>query len=454
MRFCLTLLLYLVFTSVAAADKPEVCRAFVNLPGDTFADVRFEEGRAVVDYGAGAVVRDGADVYRVWLEDRSRRGKSISESWQVMLAQKLGSSAVKTLMDGDPNLDSPDGEDGMEYDGSHSVSVEGTVGPYISAYIMAGGFAGGAHGYDDTRYTTLHVTGKAVKAADLLDAGAVADVKHAMTRDAAARKKHDREFMGDPPMIKSIQEIRAFAVAYGRKADPSKAEVFTEDMSGPSVPPVPGPGLLLKVSLDCCTWVENHNTYFASVPLQKNPAALAPFADKAGRLPGPAACPAYDLQSGAFYQGTTRVPGFEAQAVGVSWVRRGDALSTVMSGNAKALKARHDAGRKYMKAGNLAAAATSFTSAIRLSKSPGGLYGELGWARFTQGDLAAAETATRQALTHLAPADQGAVIYNLGRIAEAQKKQEDAIGHYRASLKVRRNKTVEKRLKTLEAMKP
>ncbi|MCB9731840.1 MAG: tetratricopeptide repeat protein [Deltaproteobacteria bacterium] len=79
-----------------------------------------------------------------------------------------------------------------------------------------------------------------------------------------------------------------------------------------------------------------------------------------------------------------------------------------------------------------------------------GVRGELGWALFGAGDLPAARAMSEEALAHAASAKaRGAILYNLGRIDEAEAKRDDAIAHYRASLAARPSEAAAKRLKGL-----
>jgi tetratricopeptide (TPR) repeat protein len=79
---------------------------------------------------------------------------------------------------------------------------------------------------------------------------------------------------------------------------------------------------------------------------------------------------------------------------------------------------------------------------------------ELGNACFKAlktGDLDEAETLCTRALDRSpAPRTLGAVLYNLGLIAEKRGDTSTARKHYESSLKARPNKTVEARLRTLE----
>ena len=73
--------------------------------------------------------------------------------------------------------------------------------------------------------------------------------------------------------------------------------------------------------------------------------------------------------------------------------------------------------------------------------------GELGWAHFLAGELEPARRFTETALAAATkPGSKAALQYNLGRIAEAEGKRDEALEHYRASLALRPNKSVQARL--------
>jgi len=109
-----------------------------------------------------------------------------------------------------------------------------------------------------------------------------------------------------------------------------------------------------------------------------------------------------------------------------------------------------DAGRKATKDGRHDDACALFREALQaLPGSPSAL-GELGWALFQAGKLDEAKVHTGNA-EYLAtrPSQKASLLYNLGRIAEAQGQKEPAREHYSRSLILRENDTVRKRVKGL-----
>jgi len=113
--------------------------------------------------------------------------------------------------------------------------------------------------------------------------------------------------------------------------------------------------------------------------------------------------------------------------------------------------------RKHLTDGRLFAGKAQWPEAIKsfekaLEAVPGDAPAltELGWAAFKAGELDRAKKANEEAVRRTtSPKIQGMALYNLGRVAEAQKDTKTAIEHYRKSLELRPNEIVEKRLAEL-----
>ena len=111
-----------------------------------------------------------------------------------------------------------------------------------------------------------------------------------------------------------------------------------------------------------------------------------------------------------------------------------------------------DAARALAKQGDWAGASKAFAEAVAAAPGDARLVAELGWAEFNAGDLANARVHTNAALEKITEAPRrGAVLYNLGRILEAEGQPGPAGDAYRESLKLRPNKVVQARLKQLPA---
>lgn len=95
-------------------------------------------------------------------------------------------------------------------------------------------------------------------------------------------------------------------------------------------------------------------------------------------------------------------------------------------------------GRALAKQGDYKRAIEAFNLALEQQRDDPLVLGEVGWAAFLAGDLSLARRATREALRHQTePKSRGALLYNLGRIAEALGRADEAIAAYRRSLAVR-----------------
>lgn len=114
---------------------------------------------------------------------------------------------------------------------------------------------------------------------------------------------------------------------------------------------------------------------------------------------------------------------------------------------------RLERGRSLARQGDYRQAIAVYQLALEHAPEDPTLLSELGWAAFLAGRHNLARRATRAGLRHATDAERrGALLYNLGRIAEAQGETGDAIGSYRRSLAARPgNATVAERLASLGA---
>jgi len=112
-------------------------------------------------------------------------------------------------------------------------------------------------------------------------------------------------------------------------------------------------------------------------------------------------------------------------------------------------------GRAASKAGRYADAQRLLTLALAIDPTDEAVLGELGYAALQAGDLKAAATWTRRALTaDLLATRRPALLYNLGLIHQKAGDIEDAANAWELSLALRPNKTVDKALKALRAAHP
>lgn len=109
------------------------------------------------------------------------------------------------------------------------------------------------------------------------------------------------------------------------------------------------------------------------------------------------------------------------------------------------------AGRQAAEAKDYDQAIAQFGTALKLDPNHPGALGELGWVAFRKGELELAHAATMKAMSHVkSPARKGALLYNLGRIEEAQGRLEHALDLYHRSLSVRDDDLVAKRVVEVE----
>lgn len=112
-------------------------------------------------------------------------------------------------------------------------------------------------------------------------------------------------------------------------------------------------------------------------------------------------------------------------------------------------------GRSLAQAGEHASAIERYERALAIAPGDTTLLGELGWALFHAGRLDEAFTATREAYDRAdSPRQEGAMLYNLGRIAEALERTPAALELYRRSLAVRPHDTVRARIEALGGQAP
>jgi hypothetical protein len=112
--------------------------------------------------------------------------------------------------------------------------------------------------------------------------------------------------------------------------------------------------------------------------------------------------------------------------------------------------ARLRAGRAHAKAKKWGEAISEFEKALAAVPMDDRALSELGWAAFQAGDYEKAEKANADSVrVSSTPELKAASLYNLGRVAEAQKDKDRAAALYADSLVLRPNKTVVKRLVAL-----
>jgi tetratricopeptide (TPR) repeat protein len=118
----------------------------------------------------------------------------------------------------------------------------------------------------------------------------------------------------------------------------------------------------------------------------------------------------------------------------------------------KTFRTKLDEGRAKTKAGQYRDGIALYDEALAIEPSNPAALAELGWAAFQAEQLELAQGATTRALLYSRKSEQqGMILYNLGRIAEARGDDAAALAHYRDSLARRDNETVKKHLDALLA---
>lgn len=118
----------------------------------------------------------------------------------------------------------------------------------------------------------------------------------------------------------------------------------------------------------------------------------------------------------------------------------------------KTFRTKLDEGRAKTKAGQYQDGIALYNEALAVEPSNPAALAELGWAAFQAEQLDLAQGATTRALLYSRKSEQqGMILYNLGRIAEARGDHAAALAHYRDSLARRANETVQKHLDALLA---
>lgn len=112
-------------------------------------------------------------------------------------------------------------------------------------------------------------------------------------------------------------------------------------------------------------------------------------------------------------------------------------------------------GRRLEQAGDHAGAIERYERALAIAPGDATLLGELGWALFRANRLDEALETTRDALERAETEQQeGSLLYNLGRIAEARGRANEALELYRRSLAARPNEVVRARIVALGGEAP
>jgi hypothetical protein len=244
-------------TAPAAAST---CRVLVDLSSDKdgaywVADINL--GAApTAEVGQGSVLRVGTDTYALQLARTEEittgpHGK-FSGTWDDLVLTKIPGGTPATLTDHQIEAVLPEEDAAMnEYDTNQTLLLTGLVGPYVSFLGGEGGFTGGAHEFDDSRYSTISIPGG--QASELSFFDEVKPNLEARLVQEDSRRKADGSASEDETLPRP-ENLKNFGLGLG-------------DEQGTL-------GLRLLHNLDCCSWAENHNKLALDVPLPKVPGPL------------------------------------------------------------------------------------------------------------------------------------------------------------------------------------
>jgi len=427
-------------TAPATAHAAGECRALVNLElpdgGLRVLDLRLGADLALSRH-TGLAIGEGKDVVQLRRAGREQV-EGAETNWHLLQGRPVAGGDFATWLDVTPSLPTPAelrdvlGPDAPvdALEASHSVEVMSVFGPYVSLGITRGGYAGGAHGYDDPAVQTL-----------VAPKGAVVDMQgllgEAMMASLAAHI--EREVKADPDVFDGLGP-----------PDPAEAKD-----SGLSIGPE---GFAVRSFLACCTWAANHNLYELDLPLESPSPKLARYLPVKGSWRGPAGCSLTEHEGALLPRGPggkelPEVGLAEESLLGVVWVAPD---APALRPDDELYKQALTEARRLVKAGKAAEALQQLELAMEAKPGDATAQAEAGWILFGRSKLDDARALTEAALASAGDnsALKGMCLYNLGRIEEAGGDKAKAAQRYRESLELRPNDTVRKRLEALGASAP
>jgi tetratricopeptide (TPR) repeat protein len=451
------------------AVAQQACRALVNVrmagaggapPSYRVVDLRLAE-RSKALSRSGLVVRAGEQTWALQVvryherEEAQAEGRTleVTREWDELDAIDLATRKRATWLSPKPELGLPEADAVGGNEGQHFLSVTTVSGDLIGLSVAIGGFAGGAHGYDDSYMTTVRAgSGAKVSPAALVGDAAVAAFQRAIAAEAS---KHEADWAA--PQVKGLDDLKAVALTWGAEGDAGDAGKGGNGGAGHNGGP------RLTALLGCCTWAENHGMIEISVPLPDGAAAALGLGARAGGLHvAPDECGAVGLEGGKLVarlgaDGARQAIGVSGGAVGqilgVTWLPAGDSFDPRKVPATRAEVAELlERGRELVQQGQHAEGLKRLKRALHRLPGDAAIAAEIGWAHLQAGELDKADKTTRQALRWAREAGQrGMCLYNLGRIAQQRGDKDLAAAFYEGSLKLRPNASVQARLDALKA---
>lgn len=444
----------------AAVQPPSACRALLSVavvpaspceatwtdcPAYAVADVRLD-GAVTVERADGLVGRAGGELFAIDIVRHEARRRRWDEVLVVPVARPT--DAVVVLSTAPTPDSSADGECEGGCAEAEVLDVTSVVGPYLSFHVDHEGYFGGLHGDDLSYYTTVELpTGRPATWGAIAGSGVVRAARAELARVNRARRK---------------EELDELELDFDWKGeDTALAWTAGEDAGARPF----GPYVRLRVA--CCTWAENHNLFDLAAPL----APETPVVAEAVRLdpahPGlflaPDGCGAVGVRDGklmVWRRGADALETFAWSgpalrgALGVTWLEPGAAFAmpdlALARDNEREARRLLASGRKHAGKKDYDRAIADLEQAAARAPGNASVLSELGWTQLLAGRLDDAQATSEKALAAARTDRQrAAILYNLGRIAEARGDVATARGRYEESLRLRRNKVVKKQLDAL-----
>jgi hypothetical protein len=301
------------------------CRVLVDLSSAKdnaywVADINISAA-STAEVGQGSALRVGADTYALQLAHTEEvttgpHGK-FTGTWDDVVLTKLPGGAPVTLTQNAVEAVLPEEGAAMnEYDTDATLLLSGLVGPYASFLGGAGGFTGGAHEFDDSRYHTISLPGGEESELSFFDE-IKPNIEARLVQEDARRKG---EGASEDELLPRPENLKHVALSLG-------------DGQGTA-------GLRLLHLLECCSWAENHGKLALDVPLPKVPGPLQShlkFSSDGAWIEAPDGCGAvsfraHKLQVRAGKDGAPQpltLPGVPADAgpLGFYWIPPTDAFT-------------------------------------------------------------------------------------------------------------------------------
>lgn len=484
----------------APLRKPS-CRVVLNLDRGRVADVRIKP-KLLVTLGLGTVLRQGKATYEIWLRQKSRPRRAhryyieAASKWQTLMARKLPKGKPFVLRDSTPEWVGKanygrvfTGGDRNKLTCGHTEQtwIQGTFGNLVSIRYDGSTWQSGWRGTHNWRHKLLAIRG-AVATKPLLTTAALKlsqriwkaflQSPNTLPWLRANTAAKDASLFRNRRSWQNFSFALQFPMAPDRYAKKHRGRRFLEQEVLPSS--WPKPGLFLQRVL---ILLPNIGLVPAPVPFAVRilsvPRPLQHFAPKPGttRISAPNGCAAVDLQTNEVVlpsgrrhrlKGVTRI-------IGVAWIPDSDPFgvhqlkAAFIEAEPSLRRARAYAKKQqlrktaehYLHGGRLLAVGKRFRAAAKVFRRALALsfrrkrlrvqlLSELGLSLFAQNKLDPASRAYRQGLA-LKPGFhfKGALLYNLGRIAEQRGQIQKAVKLYRRSVMVRANRAVLYRLRRL-----